>query len=146
MTRRITPWIILIAVTTLLIWGQSLMPGRVSQAESDSFRAFVTGLLGEGFAGSFLYRHIRKAAHFTEFAVLGAEWQGLGQQTRPRTRRWLPWLGALTAIADEALQAITDRAPRLTDVLIDWAGFLTGGLLVMAAAALWRARRRRSRA
>ena len=136
--KRPIGWLIaLIAVTTLLIWGQSLLNVENSQAESDAVRGFLSRLLGSGFVGSFFYRYIRKVAHFTEYAVLGTEWSGL--RRRLPSRPWWPALtGPVTAMCDEALQAITDRAPRLTDVLLDSAGFVCGWLLLIAVAALCR--------
>lgn len=65
---------------------------------------------------------IRKAAHFTEFAVLAAL---MGWSLRPGTRRWgVAWLWAvLYAVSDEAHQAfVPNRVAAVKDVLIDATG------------------------
>ena len=74
----------------------------------------------------------RKAAHFTEFFVLGTLWGGCAR-AYDRRRLWL-W-GLLTGVTDECLQFFSPgRAPMVTDVLIDTAGFLCGAGLIFAVA------------
>ena len=77
---------------------------------------------------------VRKAAHFTEFAVLGSLWGGCSR-VYERRRLWL--CGLLTGVADECLQFLAPgRAPMVLDVLIDTAGFLCGAALIFAVARL----------
>ena len=62
----------MIAVLLLFIWGNSLMPGWISQTISDWLAGILLGtepVGGEMAAGSGI---LRKLAHFTEFACLGA--------------------------------------------------------------------------
>lgn len=73
---------------------------------------------------------VRKIAHFTEFAILGAllrlcleSWFGAG--------KWIPFAawagGTLYAGTDELHQMLTDgRSGQWTDVLLDSSGVLTG--------------------
>lgn len=82
---------------------------------------------------------VRKAAHFTEFAILGIllrlcveSWFGPG--------KWLPltaWAaGTLYAGTDELHQLMTDgRSGQWTDVLLDSSGVLTG--VVLTTFILW---------
>lgn len=87
--------------------------------------------------------YVRKAAHFTEYAVLGLllrlcleSWFG--------KRKWLfpaAWAaGTIYAGTDELHQILTDgRSGQWTDVLIDSSGVFTGVLI--AAMILWLIRR-----
>ena len=130
MKREKTRWVlpVLIGAVTLFIWTQSLLPGKVSAQESGFFAALLAGLLGLESLPVWLHALVRKAAHFTEFGVLGGLWSG--QNARRRAR--FSWLyGLAVAAADECLQMLSpDRGPAVTDVLIDYAGYLCGWLAV----------------
>ena len=110
----------------VFIWGNSLMPGPVSQAISNFvqkilFRTELTP--GEIPAGNTL---LRKMAHFTEFAALGFLlcWR-FGMLKKPV--KYAVFSGITAACIDEGIQAFTpDRACRLYDVAIDSLGILTG--------------------
>lgn len=131
-----------IAICTF-IFSNSLRNGDRSSAQSEAVLAMVNGLLGE--IGSFRVAGvwIRKAAHFIEFAALGAS---LGY-----TLRWwvprLDWrtrffaalgMGVFCAALDEFIQLFSPgRAAQISDVLLDSAGVLTGALLVAAFYQHW---------
>jgi len=124
-------WVLLasIGVVTLFIWGQSLLPGTVSAQESGFFTRLLAGLLGLEAVPAWMHGLVRKVAHFTEFGVLGALWSGYG---RRRPLRWTWMYGLGVAAADECLQFLSpDRGPAVTDVAIDYAGYLCGWLLVL---------------
>lgn len=130
--KKNTAWVLtaLIGGVTLFIWGQSLLPGTVSAQESGFFARLLAGMLGLEVVPPWLHALVRKAAHFTEFGVLGGLWQGYG-----RLRGWrYTWLCGLgTAAVDECLQFLSpDRGPALADVGIDYAGYLCGWLAVGA--------------
>lgn len=120
----------LIGCSLIFIWGNSLLPGSVSGAISDWVKALLAGLLpGEdsGIDGGHL---VRKLAHFTEFAVLGAllGWRS-GMLGRGRLRPFL-W-GAAAACADETIQRfVPGRGPGLRDVCIDSCGVAAGVFLI----------------
>lgn len=117
-----------IALWTAFIWSRSLMSAAESTADSDGVARWLMGLLGWETQPEWLTYVIRKAAHFAEFAVLGALWGGWEQVGR---RRLWPW-GLPTGAVDESLQFFAPgRAPMVTDVLIDMVGYLCGW-------ALWR--------
>ena len=62
----------LLLCNLIFIWGNSLLPGEISGAISDWVKAILEtlfGSTGEDTPGGF---PIRKLAHFTEFACLGA--------------------------------------------------------------------------
>ena len=70
--------ITLVILTLLFIWGNSILPSKSSNAISDNVTSTVGGEithndLQEKSATTWLTSgHIRKLAHVTEFAVLGA--------------------------------------------------------------------------
>ena len=125
--------IALITVNVLFIWGNSLLPGTVSGAISHWVRDVLSFILpsrpvnpdsGHGL--------VRKLAHFTEFACLGALFTWLyGMLSKPMLLA-LP-CGFLVACMDETIQRfVPDRGPAFRDVLIDTAGVLAGiGLLFL---------------
>ena len=68
--RREYGWILVLAVVLLFIWGNSLLPANTSAAISGWLhKSLKTVFHGDGSGGD---RLLRKAAHFTEFALLGA--------------------------------------------------------------------------
>ena len=118
-----------IACMLIFIWGNSAMPAEISQTFSDSVKELLSELLsssGSG-QGSGL---IRKIAHFTEFTALGVLlcWRA-GMRNK---KKYVPFLwGAAAACIDECIQFFAPgRAPRVTDVLLDSCGVLTGVLLL----------------
>ncbi|MBQ1950807.1 MAG: VanZ family protein [Clostridia bacterium] len=132
--KKANGWLlVVIGVTTLLIWGQSLLPATSSPVQSDTVRGWLSGLLGQGPVALFLLTHTRKVAHFTEFAVLGCEWSLYRHRLCEKRGCWM-WLSGLpVALADECLQfASPGRAPQIRDVGLDYAGYLCGFLVVWA--------------
>ncbi len=121
----------LIVILLIFIWGNSMLPASASQAFSDWVKEILSALLpGRGTrtgGGSGL---LRKIAHFTEFAALGAALGWLfGMLKRRKTVPFL-W-GAAAACVDETIQMLAPgRAPRITDVLLDSFGILAGLMLL----------------
>ena len=120
-----------IVMLLAFIWGNSLLPGEISQALSDWVKGILSALLPGGSAGSGGGSGVlRKIAHFTEFAALGALlcWRA----GMLKKQGMVPFLwGAGAACMDECIQILTPgRAARITDVLLDCAGVLTGLLLL----------------
>lgn len=127
-------WVLptLIGAVTLFIWAQSLLPGEVSGQESGFFARLLAALFGLESLPTWLHALVRKAAHFTEFAVLGGLWSGYG---RRRSLRWSWLYGLAVAATDECLQFIQpDRGPAVMDVAIDYAGYFCGWLVVFLVA------------
>lgn len=123
----------LIAINVLFIWGNSCLPGSVSGAISHWVRN-VLSFLFPGGASDPDSGHglVRKLAHFTEFACLGALFTWLfGMLSKPLLIA-LP-CGFLVACVDETIQRfVPDRGPAFKDVLIDTSGVLVGiGLLIL---------------
>ena len=114
------------------IFTQSLLSKESSGSLSASVVAFLHPLLDpNGWIDVDTFHFlVRKAAHFTEFAVLGLCLGGFaGNLGVIRFRRYiaLPMLIALgVAVADEFLQYFTGRGSMVTDVVLDYAGAMTG--------------------
>ena len=131
--RRLRLCICLICLMLIFIWGNSMLPGEISQAFSDWVKALLEKLLlEEGLddpqGGSGL---IRKIAHFTEFTVLGVLLSWLFGMLR-KGKLWPILWGAAAACADETIQFfVPGRSPGLKDVAIDTAGILTGLILLL---------------
>ena len=95
------------------------------------------------------HKFVRKAAHFCEFALLGFLSAGLllwFSVSVSSVKRWMTWIcpavfTLVYAASDEIHQMFTDRGPRVTDVLIDFAGACFGILLIHGLA--WLVTRRR---
>lgn len=81
---------------------------------------------------------LRKAAHFTEYALLGFLLTSLllfiGRYLK-RMAKWIAWVippvfCLLYAISDEVHQIFSNRGPSPIDVMIDFAGAICGYLLI----------------
>lgn len=84
-------------------------------------------------------KDIRKYAHFTEFAALGilAALFALtyGKLTMQRRVNILSF-GLAVAVADESIQILSGRGPMVQDILLDFAGYVAGVLIVGVLAVL----------
>ena len=123
----------LLVCNILFIWGNSLLPGSVSGAISGWVRDILAAIFPMGpdkpDAGHGL---LRKLAHFTEFACLGALFGWLFRMLyRPAV--FAPMCGFLVACVDETIQRfVPDRGPSFRDVLIDTSGAVVGMFLLLA--------------
>ena len=122
---------ILILLNLALIWGNSMLTGISSEAVSGGILAllgrFLPVLLTE--AGHTL---LRKAAHFSEFALLGLLYCGRHRLVKGEAPVHLMGFGLAVACIDETIQIFTPgRASSLIDVWIDASGFALGLLLIV---------------
>lgn len=108
-----------------IFWNSS-QTGNLSQARSTGILTFLQGILKLPVSEFF----VRKSAHFLEFCVLGLL---VGGTVRAYTRAWMArvmiplFLGLLVPICDEFFQTFIDgRSGEVRDVLIDFAGAVTG--------------------
>ncbi len=130
--RRIRLCTVLLICNVLFIWGNSMLPGSVSGAISDWVRDIIAAIFyrgdGNPQAGGGL---LRKLAHLTEFACLGAllTWL-LSLLQKPRV--FAIAAGVLVASVDETIQRfVPDRGPSIKDVLIDTSGVLLGMIFLL---------------
>lgn len=98
-----------------------------------------------------LHRFVRKLAHFSEFGLLGFLSAWLISYVN-RRKHWVkPWLEwclptvfcLLYAASDEIHQIFSNRGASVKDVMIDFAGAVTGILLFRAILGITRAAKRR---
>ena len=118
---------------TLFIWGNSLVPGDASSSESLAFLGLVRPFfeaLGITDA-DLMHTLVRKAAHFSEYAVLGV----LAVRALWSDPAWpVVAIGLVAPCVDETIQLfVPDRCGAITDVAIDMCGFVAGVLLVLLA-------------
>lgn len=124
---------LLICLNLALIWGNSMMNAVDSEAVSggvlDFLGRFLPVLLTEGG-----HTFLRKAAHFSEFALLGLLFCGRHRLVRRNTPPHLMGFGLAVACIDETIQIFTPgRASSLLDVWIDTAGFALGFVVIFLA-------------
>ncbi len=148
-------WLLVLAIAAMIFYFSS-EDGETSSQSSTGLVVFVLRLVVPGFDGMTsgekaaiferINYFIRKAAHFTEFAMLGASLRLLFHALRLRWPVLCAWIaGTLYACTDELHQIfVSGRAGMLQDVCIDSAGVLTAVLLTTLW--LWLRRRRKQRA
>ena len=125
---------LLVALTLAFIWGNSLVSRSESQEISRGLLAEICAALET--VGLHLDPQddhwLRKLAHFGEFGLLGAELGLLMWLNRRQSVQGFvncAFAGLAVAVTDESLQLISNRGSQVQDVLLDFAGFLTGLLL-----------------
>ena len=131
---------VLIVLNLCFIWGNSMM----NAVESEDLSGGVLAWIGQFFpflltdAG---HNFLRKAAHFSEFCLLGVLVSARQLAAGEPPKRTLSGFGLMVACIDETIQLyVPGRAGSLIDVWIDTAGFVTGTVLVMLGASLIRKR------
>ncbi len=86
---------------------------------------------------------IRKLAHFIEFGALGAELTALYCVLRIMSRAnvsGILFAGLFASCVDEYIQYFSGRASMISDVFLDFAGFIAGVIAVAALRSIHRAR------
>lgn len=127
---------VLSAGAICFIFGNSLMnaedSSKMSAGVLEMLNRWLCSLRIDFELNSYM---VRKAAHFTEFAVLGAllcSTAYLYLFKRLRSALIAVPLGALTAVCDELIQTISEgRSCQIRDMLIDASGVLTGALIAL---------------
>lgn len=127
---RLSRW--LITLILCFIWGNSLLPGEISGAFSDWVKEILASLLPEQIGGDIGGGGLlRKIAHFTEFAALGAalSWR-FGMLEKRKIMAFA--YGILAACMDETIQLfVPDRGPAIRDVVIDTCGVVAGMVILL---------------
>ena len=119
------------ALIVAFIWGNSLLPQAQSRLESDFVLRVLRRIFGTHLDQATASHLVRKAAHFTEYALLGGR-RGLQPTVNVLS------LSLAVAVLDESLQLFSDRGAMVTDILLDFSGAVCGVLaflLVRLAAA-----------
>lgn len=119
---------------TIFIWGNSLQTAvessQTSQGVLSTLMPFLTWC---GLSEDVLHTLVRKAAHMTEFALLGLLWSVALRKSEAALERvgWVLLICVLTALTDESIQLfVPGRSGELRDVWIDFLGGILGVILV----------------
>ena len=128
---------ILAVLCVAFIWGNSMTPGTDSGEMSGSVTEWINGVL-QKISPSWRVSHkfVRKAAHFTEFAILGALLAVNIRAFLPRRMSYV--LGAIPcsfviASVDETIQFfVKGRNCSFLDVLLDTSGATAAVLVALA--------------
>lgn len=146
--RRINRLLIVLLLLTLcFIWGNSLLGPARSTGMSRAVLRSQRPLLSLFGLNIYDDTWLRKAAHFGEFGLLGAELMLLFALNAGRSlQSFCNGAGAslLVAVSDESLQILTGRYARVEDILLDFSGALAGLLLVLLALRLRKRRREKA--
>lgn len=116
-----------LVVTLCFIWGNSLLGKEESAALSGGITAWLRSI-GLPVSDHF----VRKTGHFCEFGLLGCEltllfWLRGGLSLQNLCNSAFPAL--LAAVTDETIQIFSGRGSQVQDVVLDFAGAVTGILL-----------------
>ncbi len=136
--------VMLTAGCIVFILSNSLKPASVSGSSSQNIVDMINSFfksLNIDFALTNFF--LRKAAHFSEFCLLGIITSSTVRVFREKPYKnifTILFIGLATAVADETVQIFVEgRGSQVSDVLIDFSGVLTGtaiALLVFAALSL----------
>ena len=140
LTSKAKLHIILTLAVMVFIFVQSALPGEVSGAESNVIVQFISGLTG--IPADSLGFFVRKAAHFTEFMILGILAKTNQEEYTDRNTILVPLLfSALYAISDEIHQSfVPGRCCAVKDMLIDTSGAFTGIIIYHLIMKGWKRR------
>lgn len=144
-----------ILLTAAFIFYNSAQPVPESQKASASVAETIVSVALNGGAsfGSWtsFVNHIRKAAHAVEFFALGAELSVLFFVLFRKHNAQSVWnvlsIALCTAVADESIQILSGRGPKVQDVLLDFCSALCAmtaiGILTAVGIAVFRATKRK---
>ncbi len=137
---------ILIVAWLCLIWGHSLQPAVVSAGESAKWLQIICKIcpfITNDDNGMFI---VRKAAHFTEYGVLGVLLAlEMAQFVRGWFRRFVEplFLALSVAFVDETIQLfVVGRSGEVRDMWIDVAGAALAIVITLAIIGNRRGKRR----
>lgn len=142
-------WLTLFSILwVVVIFSFSMQSGDESGKLSGGIVAWFVGLFfPEDFAHIELVHFlVRKAAHFTEYFILGTLLSLTVREAKWQRVLLSPWLmGTVVACCDETIQLFSDgRAGQITDVMIDSSGVFTGCVILAVILALLEKNRRQA--
>lgn len=130
-------WLIIIfAFIVCFIWGNSVLSSQLSSALSMAVGEFFASIFGTGDGVTTVGGlSVRKMAHFTEFAALGAVASLLFKRFLKNKGIYalgIALCGLFVALMDETIQIFSNRGSSVRDVWIDILGYTVGCLTVAA--------------
>lgn len=130
---KLAKLVLLCIVWIIVIFSFSLQSGEESGRLSSGIVAWIVGLFfPEDFAHIELVHYlVRKAAHFTEYFILGVLLSLTVREAKLSRGGLKAWaMGTCVACCDESIQLFSDgRAGQITDVMLDSSGVLTGCMI-----------------
>ena len=155
MDKRKTTLLIIVAVTTAVIFAHSALPAASSWAESGAIGSVFAPVLGRLHAGALgllaglgvdasgtlTYGvFVRKVAHLVEYGLLGAEGAVAMVLLTGMVRSpylWTCLFAVLSvAVVDEFIQLLSGRTSSVADVLLDFCGGCFGIAIALGVAAV----------
>lgn len=131
--------LVLICLTLAFIFSQSMLPKEESSKQSNAVSEKLEEIIPpDTKPGAVIHKNIRKIAHFIEFWVLGLEiatYSLLFVKSYKFSLLTLP-LALVIALLDETVQIFSKRGPSVTDVWIDFSGFLFASVVIYGTAYL----------
>lgn len=127
---------VLIVLTVVFILNNASDNPEQTYEKSDGVVAILRNIIDpfgllEDSTLSFL---VRKAAHFSEYALLGAELYAAVLLLEKKSITAVPFAVLLTAVIDETIQIYAGRTSSTVDVLIDLCGGIAGILFTLLCA------------
>lgn len=109
------------------------MTGRTSNTISQKVADMLQKIIDPSghISRSDFVKHVRKAAHFCEFALLGACLAAMKLLTKHPSVSMILFTSLAVAVTDEAIQMLSDRTDSVKDILIDFGGAVTGMVICM---------------
>lgn len=145
--------LLLILLTVGFIFYNSAQPVKASNEQSTKVAETIGGKPKEEYEKPADWRafvsHVRKAAHAVEFFALGLElsllflW-AVRKGALPQAVWNVLSCALAVAVADESIQILSGRGPKVQDVLLDFCGAAAAtaaALLVFGAVRLYKARK-----
>lgn len=143
-SKSIRPTAVLLVLVLCFIWGNSLLPASVSSALSLWVKAVVSSFLGEISSDAVAPTHtnLRKIAHVTEFAILGAVVASFFRWEFKKHGWHFLLSGIVVAFFDETIQIFVEgRGAQVSDIWIDLGGYFLGGLVCFGIGGLLKKRK-----
>lgn len=144
--KIITTSLLILCVS--IIFHNSLEGAEVSGDRSYQLTQVMNGWFFDKFHMILMENFIRKLAHFLEYALEGILAVSVIWAYGRKEYQYVPHaalFGVMTALIDETLQLFSDgRAAMVSDIWIDFAGFLSG--FAVGVLWMWAGRKIRSRA
>ncbi len=119
---------VLIIITLIFIWTNSMHNGAESSAQSDKIVNGLKPIIDPKNKIDIddLSFAIRKAAHFCEYFLLGAELCLFFYSLKIKEIFAPPFFVLISATIDETIQLYYERTSSVTDVILDFCGGLCG--------------------
>ncbi len=136
--------LILIFLTIAFIWGNSMLPRKVSENISNTVITEFGGTVEEEkpndpYQKKGIGFYVRKLGHFSEFFILGTELAAFlflqGEPIKSRYK-YLLFAGMTVALLDETIQLFNDRTSSVRDIWIDLVGCAIGSMVAFSVLAI----------